>query len=692
MLAQDFPHITHISQVLEAIKDSPNLFSVQHDSKRGLIFVKYKSIISTDQAFPELLVPSSASSTTVTAASTTAATTESENLRRKIRRECRGLVFHQATGQLLVRRFHKFFNLNERRECDIERIDFRNRPFMCLEKMDGSLMSPVRLLPSSSAAPPQFNRASSMSSKSSSSSSSSVKTTIELCTMLGFSQQAQMANDYIKYLKAKYHKSSSSTLKGGAPFQYEEFCHYCIDNGMTPSFEFISAENRIVIKYDKTELILLCVRHNETGQYVSYDQLAQWAEQYQIPLVKKWNLESMMTMRDGTSSPVSDKTVEKTDDKIAENKDNSDNVDTAVSNTIDGRQLMEFVRKMNGVEGCVIVFTDNYDMYKCKTTSYAIAHSVHPERVKERQIWRAVLSNIVDDLIAIVDFDYRIRDVLQQFRTEFESCLQHKLDSIVDTMKKLLSDNEGTLLLNNVVSVEDDAERCMSQSVATKLLNTLKAKNTSDQKSISEYDVHVMTRVLTNYETSLLISSIHRHELPVNDKHNDSGMELSDYVLTELQQYLLTKYIEGAMRIFEEHRTELYKWLGFSFDAIHPFNFETSTGTLYIHKHTFKAMNEEESRKFADLHYSMMSPKRSSGDSSKKSQKLSVTGSSNSSGSGSGSSRKKQQQSKNFDDDIFDTVYLPSSVKAVTGVGKALSYTKAKSQKKKGGSNKKKGK
>jgi RNA ligase len=50
-------------------------------------------------------------------------------------RECRGLIFSDK-GNILSRRFHKFFNVNELEETHESLIDI-NRPHILTEKMDG---------------------------------------------------------------------------------------------------------------------------------------------------------------------------------------------------------------------------------------------------------------------------------------------------------------------------------------------------------------------------------------------------------------------------------------------------------------------------------------------------------------------------------------------------------------------------
>ena len=58
-----------------------------------------------------------------------------------IRRECRGLIFDKA-GVLISRPFHKFFNVNEREETQMNVIDL-GQPHVIMEKMDGSMIRPL---------------------------------------------------------------------------------------------------------------------------------------------------------------------------------------------------------------------------------------------------------------------------------------------------------------------------------------------------------------------------------------------------------------------------------------------------------------------------------------------------------------------------------------------------------------------
>ncbi len=54
-----------------------------------------------------------------------------------IQRECRGLIISSTTGKVLARRFHKFFNIDEREETLLKNINLTDA--IIQEKLDGSI-------------------------------------------------------------------------------------------------------------------------------------------------------------------------------------------------------------------------------------------------------------------------------------------------------------------------------------------------------------------------------------------------------------------------------------------------------------------------------------------------------------------------------------------------------------------------
>ncbi|KAF0978338.1 hypothetical protein FDP41_002853 [Naegleria fowleri] len=207
--------------------------------EQGFIFIKYKS--ATRNTFPD---PEKARD-------------EHERLISKLRRECRGIIFEEETKAIVCRKFHKFFNINEREETNIEKINWK-RGFRVLEKMDGSLVSPVLVK----------NR------------SSEEQHGIKFTTMLGFTEIAQFVDDYV-----------FSEMKERQRRNYLSFCNYCIEKKWTPLFEFCSPKQTIVLEYTESTLTLLAIRKNESGEYMEFNEMVKLVKHNfsnDIPIVKVW--------------------------------------------------------------------------------------------------------------------------------------------------------------------------------------------------------------------------------------------------------------------------------------------------------------------------------------------------------------------------------------------------------------------
>ena len=145
--------------------------------------------------------------------------TGSEDLSGAIRRECRGLKFY-PDGTIAARTFHKFFNMGEREETQPHLIDF-SRDHTIMTKLDGSMIHPMK-----------------------------VGSHIRWMSKMGITDVALQAEEFI----------SRNT-------KYFTFASCCIDNSMTPIFEWCSRKQKIVIDYPEDSLTLLAVRDNITGEY-----------------------------------------------------------------------------------------------------------------------------------------------------------------------------------------------------------------------------------------------------------------------------------------------------------------------------------------------------------------------------------------------------------------------------------------
>ena len=159
-----------------------------------------------------------------------------------VRRECRGLIFDIGTGNLISRPYHKFFNVGEKEETQLNKINLYE-PHVVLEKLDGSMIRPI-LTPEG----------------------------FRLATKAGITDVAMNAEVFIA---DKPH--------------YDTFIRKCFQRNITPLFEWCSRKNRIVVDYPEDQLILTGMRDKTTGCYVYYDAMLKYATAWNIPVVKAVN-------------------------------------------------------------------------------------------------------------------------------------------------------------------------------------------------------------------------------------------------------------------------------------------------------------------------------------------------------------------------------------------------------------------
>lgn len=159
------------------------------------------------------------------------------------RRECRGITFDLASGKLISRPYHKFFNLNEREETHEATVDFGSRHFV-LDKLDGSMIHAFWHNDEFTA-----------------------------FTRLGPSEQAMQAKRIIDATDTRGH-----ALRG-----LIKYCEVC---QLTPLFEFVSPKYRIVLKYKSEDLVLTGLRSRVDGSYVDYLDMKLIAQEFGVPVVK----------------------------------------------------------------------------------------------------------------------------------------------------------------------------------------------------------------------------------------------------------------------------------------------------------------------------------------------------------------------------------------------------------------------
>lgn len=142
-------------------------------------------------------------------------------------KECRGITFDTASGKVVSRTLHKFKNIGEGADTQPNMIPW-NDIVRVMDKRDGSMITFVLVNPGTDYA------------------------CVRAKTKKTFtSAEAIAATEFLHKDPAKV----NWVLKW-------------ITNGYTPTFEWTSPKFPIVLLYEKDELTLLQIRHNETGQYM----------------------------------------------------------------------------------------------------------------------------------------------------------------------------------------------------------------------------------------------------------------------------------------------------------------------------------------------------------------------------------------------------------------------------------------
>ncbi|RMH12589.1 MAG: hypothetical protein D6698_15165 [Gammaproteobacteria bacterium] len=250
-------------------------------------------------------------------------------------REARGIVF--AGEEIVSRPYHKFFNAGEHAEYPVHVPEEHIiRDGVVLEKLDGSMIAGV-----------------------------------------------QVGNSIFwgtKMWADEFHHEISQFDDG----KYEEFAKQANRDGYTPIFEWVSPKRKIVIPYEKENLILTGMRHKETGAYLPYEDMVSYAGD--IPVVQQCSKDDLMEALNGT--------------------DRED------------------------MEGYVVRHPDG-EMLKVKLDWYVAVHEYASSR---KAILKAIHDDKIDDVISILNRYEATRSLVAEVEAltkDFGKFVQSKVDEIV---------------------------------------------------------------------------------------------------------------------------------------------------------------------------------------------------------------------------------------------------------------------
>ena len=281
--------------------------------------------------------------------------------------ECRGIMFKiDEEGNALELSAHpmpKFFNLNENpftMELDLSDNNIRRIEM----KADGSLMSTF-----------------------------CYKTT-GTNTHLGIKSKGSLHSDQVKMTHAFLEKNKALA---------DEFI-LLAKRGYTANMELVSPNNRIVLNYDKTDLIILNIRDNVTGKYMLRSEL----DDAQYPCIAtKWVAEAWHTGLDG------------------------------------GAVLVSRAKDLTGIEGFIVYLNDG-TIFKLKTEWYLVQHRAKDNVDSPRRLFEAAIEDATDDLRTLFHDNQQVIDrivKMELFAASIYNTVVAKVEEFVEKNRKLIEVN-----------------------------------------------------------------------------------------------------------------------------------------------------------------------------------------------------------------------------------------------------------
>jgi T4 RnlA family RNA ligase len=165
----------------------------------------------------------------------------------------------------------------------------------------------------------------------------------------------------------------------------KRFVDWSLNNDYVPIFEYVSPKNRIVLKYANTELILLRIRNNKTGEYLDIDDFSD--------------------KLDGVS------------------------VTSSVETTLD--DLVKAKDIVKDKEGWIIQF-ENGKMVKLKTSWYQDLHSLYTEDInRENTLIKLIIDEQIDDVVSQLDEESEQRIFVEKV-TQIVTNEINKISRLVD--------------------------------------------------------------------------------------------------------------------------------------------------------------------------------------------------------------------------------------------------------------------
>jgi T4 RnlA family RNA ligase len=165
----------------------------------------------------------------------------------------------------------------------------------------------------------------------------------------------------------------------------KDFVDHCLSQNLSPIFELVGPKNRIVVKYDTTQLILLRLRNNQTGRYLSINEI-----ELPKPINFSFSLDDLISLKN----------------------------------------------ELVSIEGWIVEFEDGQKI-KIKTNWYYSLHRILTDYSnREDYLIDMVLDEKIDDILSVLDYG-----------SENRLFVEKVMEKTIQKMK-IISDGIDELLLN----------------------------------------------------------------------------------------------------------------------------------------------------------------------------------------------------------------------------------------------------
>ena len=196
-----------------------------------------------------------------------------------------------------------------------------------------------------------------------------------------------------------------------------EFVKDCLSKDLTPIFEYVGPMNRVVVKYDNSDLVLLRLRDNKTGNYLSID-----GYDLSRPMSFKFSLNDLISLK----------------------------------------------TSLEGIEGWIVEFVDGQKV-KIKTDWYHSLHRIFTDYSnREDYLIDMILDEKIDDVLSVLDYGSENRNFVEKvLDTTNKKLLEisNEIDRVLSTYngdKKLFAleykDHKLFGIMTQIISGKDKME------------------------------------------------------------------------------------------------------------------------------------------------------------------------------------------------------------------------------------------